>query len=444
MQQHPPVSPPPGQGHAEALCRDCGQAQGAARRCVPCGSARMVSHAELHSLSIAHIDCDAFYASVEKRDRPELADQPVIVGGGHRGVVSACCYIARLYGVRSAMPMFKAQQLCPGAVVIKPDMRKYATVGRQIRALMEAVTPLVEPISIDEAFLDLTGTELLHGGSPARTLVRLVRRIETEIGVTASIGLSHNKFLAKVASDLDKPRGFAIIGRAETLPFLAPRPVGMIWGVGKALRARLEADGLRTIGQLREVEMKVLAQRYGAMGMRLYHFSRGQDDRRVSPHSPTKSVSAETTFNSDLSALVDLERELWPLAETVSRRMKAGGHAGLTVTLKLKTPDFKLITRNQRLSSPTQLADRIFRTGRDLLRAECDGRRFRLLGIGCHDLVDPRDADPPDLADPAQQQRARVERAIDAVRAKLGGQAIAKGRGLLAAGGKPGRDPVER
>ncbi len=437
----------PGKGGAEtagALCRDCGLPQPSARRCRDCGSVRMVSHPELHHLSIAHIDCDAFYASVEKRDRPELADQPVIVGGGHRGVVSACCYIARLYGVRSAMPMFKALELCPGATVIKPDMRKYVQVGRQVRALMEETTPLVEPISIDEAFLDLTGTELLHGGSPARTLVRLVRRIETEIGVTASIGLSHNKFLAKLASDLDKPRGFAIIGRAETLGFLAPKPVGMIWGVGKALAAKLAADGVRSIGQLRDLEMKVLVQRYGTMGMRLYSFSRGEDDRRVTPHSPTKSVSAETTFNSDLWTLADLERELWPLAETVSRRMKAGGHAGMTVTLKLKTPDFKLITRSQRLSTPTQLADRIFRTGRDLLKAECDGRRFRLLGIGCHDLVDPRDADPPDLADPSLQQRAKVERAIDAVRAKLGGQAIAKGRGLPAAGGKAERDRDKR
>lgn len=439
MPPDPPI--PVSNPGPDGLCRDCGQPQAAARRCATCGSARVIRHPELHALSIAHIDCDAFYASVEKRDRPELADQPVIVGGGHRGVVSACCYMARLYGVRSAMPMFKALQLCPQATVIKPDMAKYVAVGRAVRALMQETTPLVEPISIDEAFLDLSGTELLHGGSPARTLVRLVRRIETEIGVTASIGLAHNKFLAKLASDLDKPRGFAIIGRAETLSFLASKPVGMIWGVGRALAAKMEAEGIRTIGQIREMDLRELMRRYGAMGMRLYHFSRGQDDRRVTPHSPMKSISAETTFNHDLSSAEELERELWPLAEKVSKRMKAGGHAGLTVTLKLKTADFKLITRNQRLSSPTQLADRIFRTGRDLLRAECDGRRFRLLGIGCHDLADPRDADPADLADPEQQQRAKVERAIDAVRAKLGGQAIAKGRGLTTARAKAGPLP---
>lgn len=410
-----------------------------ARRCVGCGSVRLVTHPELHDLSIAHIDCDAFYASVEKRDRPELADQPVIVGGGHRGVVSACCYVARLYGVRSAMPMFKALALCPKAVVIKPDMRRYADVGRQVRRMMEAVTPLVEPISIDEAFLDLTGTSLLHGGSPAQTLARLVRRIEAEVGITASIGLSYNKFLAKVASDLDKPRGFAVIGQAEALTFLEQKPVGMIWGVGKSLAQKLENDGIRTIGQVRELDLKYLMMRYGSIGQRLYRFSRGQDDRTINPHSPTKSISAETTFNNDIADHAALEKIMWPLSETVSRRLKAAGLGGHTVTLKLKTPDFRLVSRSQRLPSPTQLADRIFRAGRDLLSGETDGRYFRLLGIGCSDLVDGRDADPPDLADPGQQRRARVEKAIDAVREKLGTDAILKGRGL---GGKPPRDPV--
>lgn len=390
----------------------------------------MIAHDELRQLSVAHIDCDAFYASVEKRDRPELADQPVIVGGGKRGVVSACCYVARLYGVRSAMPMFKALDLCPQAVVIRPDMKRYAEVGRQVRQLMEAVTPLVEPLSIDEAFLDLSGTERLHGGSPARTLALLVRRIETEIGVTASIGLSYNKFLAKVASDLDKPRGFAIIGRAEALGFLATKPVGMIWGVGRALQKKLEGDGIRTIGQLREMDARHLVARYGSIGLRLTKFSRGEDERIVNPHSPVKSISAETTFDSDIADPALLEKALWPLAEKVSRRLKVGGLAGHTVTVKLKTADFKLISRSHRLGTPTQLADRIFRTGCDLLRGEADGRRFRLLGIGCDQLVDPRDADPPDLADPSLQRRAAVERAMDSVREKLGVDALIKGRGI--------------
>jgi len=418
------------------LCRQCAApVPDGTTRCPECRSPRLARHPELHRLAIAHIDCDAFYASVEKRDDPSLADRPVIVGGGRRGVVSACCYIARMYGVRSAMPMFKALAACPEAVVIRPDMRKYSAVGRQVAALMSETTPLVERLSIDEAFLDLTGTEALHGGSPARTLVRLVARIEREIGITASIGLSYNKFLAKVASDLDKPRGFAVIGRAEALDFLAPRPVGMIWGVGRALQAKLEADGLKTIGQVRETDERLLIQRYGAMGMRLAKFSRGEDSRVVSPHAPPRSISAETTFDKDLSDRPTLERELWPLCETVARRMKADGFAGRSVTLKLKTSDFRLRTRTRRLPSPTLLADRLFQAGRDLLAEELASAkgapdRFRLIGIGSTDLCDPDLADPPDLLDPGLARRKKVEQAMDAVRAKLGTGAILKGRGL--------------
>lgn len=420
------------------ICRDCaGPVSGTDGHCPACRSHRLLRHPELHRLTVAHLDCDAFYASVEKRDRPELADKPVIVGGGRRGVVSACCYIARMYGVRSAMPMFKALAACPDAVVIKPDMRRYVAVGRQIRTLMQAVTPLVEPLSIDEAFLDLSGTESLHGGSPAVTLTRLVRRIESEIGVTASIGLSYNKFLAKVASDLDKPRGFAVIGREEALEFLASKPVGLIWGVGQALRTKLEADGLRTIGQLQRTDPALLVDRYGSIGHRLAEFARGEDRRPVKPDAPVKSISAETTFDHGLRAPADLERELWPLCETVAARLKKSGKGCATVTLKLKTEDFRLRTRSARMASPTQLADRLFRTGRDLLRPEADGTAFRLIGIGCGDLVNDADADPPDLLDPGLQRRAKVERAIDAIRGKLGTAAITKGRGI---GAKPPRE----
>lgn len=417
------------------ICRDCA-ASVIGPRCSGCGSARVLRHAELHDLSIAHLDCDAFYASVEKRDRPELSDKPVIVGGGTRGVVAACCYVARMYGVRSAMPMFKALAACPDAVVIKPDMRKYAAVGRQVRALMQDVTPLVEPLSIDEAFLDLSGTQVLHGGSPARTLVLLALKVEREIGVTVSIGLSYNKFLAKVASDLDKPRGFAVIGRADALDFLKDKPVGLIWGVGKALRTKLEADGLRTVGQLRDTDPALLVRRYGSIGFRLSEFAQGRDARAVTPDAPTKSVSAETTFDRDIRDTAALEGELWPLCEGVAARLKAAGLAGSGVTLKLKTPDFKIRTRSHRLPSPTQLADRLFRVGRELLREETDGTSFRLIGIGCGELVDQSFADPPDLLDPDFGRRAQVERAIDAVRRKLGTAAIGKGRSL---GRKPRR-----
>ncbi len=406
---------------------------GMAARCPACGSPRLVRHAELAGLTIAHLDCDAFYASVEKRDDPTLRDKPVIVGGGRRGVVSAACYVARLYGVRSAMPMFKALKACPEAVVVRPDMEKYQRVGQQVRALMLAVTPLVEPLSIDEAFLDLTGTETLHHGCAARTLALLARQIERDIGVTASIGLSYNKFLAKVASDLDKPRGFAVIGRAEARDFLGKRPVGLIWGVGKALQARLAADGISTIGQLQERDEAGLVARYGSIGRRLARFARGDDDRSVEPDAPTKSVSAETTFERDLAAADALTAELWPLCERVAERLRHGGHAGRSVTLKLKTADFRLISRAHRLPAPTQLAEVIYQAALPLLAREVDGRRFRLIGVGTADLADPVDADPVDLFDPAGRQRAEIERAITAVRDRLGHDSIGKGRGLAAA-----------
>jgi DNA polymerase-4 len=427
------------------LCRDCAQllaaseeGRAAPRRCPACGSPRLASHPEIEHLAIAHIDCDAFYASVEKRDDPSLRDRPVIVGGGKRGVVSAACYIARIYGVRSAMPMFKARALCPQATVIPPNMRKYQAVGREVRRLMLETTPLVEPLSIDEAFLDLSGTERLHNGSPARTLIRLARRIESEIGVTASIGLSYNKFLSKVASDLDKPRGFSVIGRSEAREFLAGQPVGLIWGVGKALQQRLARDGIRRIGELLEYGESELMARYGAIGRRLFRFARGEDDRAVDPHSPAKSISAETTFERDLASREALEAELWPLCETVAARLKSAALAGRTVTLKLKTADFRIVTRSRSLAAPTQLAEVLFRAARELLAPEARGAAYRLIGIGASLLGPAEEADPPDLLDPGAARRAQVERAIDAVRAKLGQRAIVKGRGFERGGkGRP-------
>lgn len=413
---------------ARALCRDCGARPALERsRCPSCGSPRLLRHPELDQLSIAHIDCDAFYASVEKRDNPELRDLPVIVGGGQRGVVSTCCYIARISGVRSAMPMFKALEACPDAIVIKPDMEKYGRVGRQIREKMRNLTPLVEPISIDEAFLDLTGTQRLHHSSPAETLARFIREIEEEIGITASVGLAPNKFLAKIASDLEKPRGFSIIGAAEARSFLAEQPVSMIWGVGKVFQKTLASDGIRTIGQLQTMDQSDLARRYGAMGLRLAKLSRGDDDRTVSPARATKSISSETTFNFDITSFEKLRPILLDLSEKVSRRVKEEGFAGRTVTLKLKTADFKSITRSRQLADPTQLADRIFRAGVDLLKPETDGRRFRLIGIGLSDLSDPAQADPQDLLDQDADRRKKAELAMDAVRAKFGKTAVERG-----------------
>lgn len=410
------------------FCRDCltGQAAGA-KRCRACGSPRLVYHPELYRLTLAHIDCDAFYASVEKRDNPELVDKPVIIGGGKRGVVSTACYIARIHGVRSAMPMFKALEACPQAVVIRPDMEKYARVGRQVRAMMEELTPLVQPLSIDEAFLELKGTERLHHDPPARVLARFARRVETEIGITVSVGLSYCKFLAKVASDLQKPRGFSVIGEAEALSFLAPRPVTTIWGVGKAFAATLERDGIRTVGQLQTMEEGDLMRRYGSMGQRLFRLSRGIDDRDVHLNDAAKSVSAETTFFEDIWHFEDLVTHLRALSEKVAWRLKKSGTAGQTVVLKLKTADFKGRTRNRRLDDPTQLADRIFRTGLTLLEKEADGTRFRLIGIGVTDLQEPALADPPDLVDEQARRRAAAEAAMDKLRDKFGKASVQTG-----------------
>jgi DNA polymerase-4 len=403
------------------FCRDCLAEQKAeGRRCAACGSPRLVRHDELYGLTLAHIDCDAFYASVEKRDNPELADKPVIIGGGKRGVVSTACYVARIYGVRSAMPMFKALEACPQAVVIRPDMEKYVKVGREVRAMMQELTPLVQPLSIDEAFLELGGTERLHNDPPARTLAKLARRIEKEIGITVSIGLSYCKFLAKVASDLQKPRGFSVIGREEAVSFLAPRPVTTIWGVGKAFAATLEADGIRTIGQLQSMDETDLMRRYGTMGQRLSRLSRGIDDRDVHLNDPAKSVSAETTFFDDISRYDELVPVLRNLSEKVAWRLKKGDIAGHTVVLKMKTADFKSRTRNRKLEDPTQLADRIFRTGIELLQKETDGTKFRLIGIGVTDLCDPTRADPPDLIDVQSSRRAAAEAAMDKLRDKFG------------------------
>ena len=414
--------------HKPGFCRDCFTEQKAeVRRCRACGSPRLVYHRELHDLTLAHIDCDAFYATIEKRDDPSLADKPVIIGGGKRGVVSTACYIARISGVRSAMPMFKALELCPDAVVIKPNMEKYVTAGRQVRQMMMDLTPLVQPISIDEAFLELAGTQRLHHDQPSRILAKLAKRVESEIGISISVGLSYCKFLAKVASDLEKPRGFSVIGRAEAVEFLATRPVTTIWGVGRAFNATLEADGIRTIGQLQVMEEADLMRRYGAMGQRLYRLSRGIDDREVHLNDPAKSVSAETTFFDDISRHDDLVPIMRRLSEKVSKRLKSEDLAGQTVVLKLKTADFKSRTRNKRLEDPTQLADRIFRTGISMLERETDGTKFRLLGIGVTDLTDPARADPPDLVDVQAGRRAAAEAAMDKLREKFGAAAVETG-----------------
>ena len=414
-----------------ALCRSCLTSFDSGARCPACRSPRILSHPELFSLSIAHMDCDAFYASVEKRDNPDLRDKPVIVGGGTRGVVSTCCYIARISGVRSAMPMFQALKLCPGAVVIKPRMQAYVEVSRAIRAMMDDLTPAIEPLSLDEAFLDLTGPARLHGAPPAVMLAQLVQRMETELGISGSIGLSHNKFLAKIASDLDKPRGFSVIGRAETQAFLEPKPVRIIWGVGTATQAALEKAGIRTIADLLRWDRADLTARFGQMGERLWHLARGEDRRRISRDEKLKSISKETTFNEDTADADLLDGHLWRLAVQVADRAKAKDLAGRTVTLKLKRADFSQITRRHSLTAPTQIADRIYREARALFDLVPGGAAYRLIGVGIADLAPGASADQSnDLLDPGATTRSRAEQATDAIRARFGKDAIIKGRAL--------------
>jgi DNA polymerase-4 len=408
-----------------AFCRDClADAAAQSARCRSCGSPRIVRHDELAKLSIAHVDCDAFYATIEKRDDPALAAEPVIVGGGRRGVVAAACYVARTFGVRSAMPMFAALRLCPHARVVRPDMDKYVRVGREVRQMMLALTPLVEPLSIDEALLDLSGTERLHGLPPAKVLARFAADVEKKLSITVSIGLSCNKFLAKIASDLDKPRGFAVLGASEAPTFLAPKPVSFIFGVGKVSAARLARDGFARIADLQQASEVEMMRRYGAEGRRLARLARGIDQRQVSADRETKSVSAETTFDRDISAFPPLERILWSQTEEVSARLKEKALAGATVTLKLKTADFRIRTRAHSFGSPTQLAGKIFGAARSLLERETDGTKFRLLGVGLSALTTADHADPADFVD---ARAAEAEHAVDRVRARFGEDALVRG-----------------
>ncbi len=421
----------PGEGDYTALCRDCFylfDGPGTTLlRCQRCFGTRVVAHEELMALAIAHVDCDAFYASVEKRDNPDLRGKPVIVGGGTRGVVTTACYQARIAGVHSAMPMFKARKACPEAIIIRPNMKKYVTVSRQIRTRMRRLTPLVQAVSIDEAYLDLSGTTRLHGAPPAVLLARLARDIETDIGITISIGLSTNRFLAKCASDLDKPRGFSVIGAGEAQDFLHDKPIRFIGGVGKAMQKMLRRDNLHTIGQLQALDARDLARRYGAMGVLLAKRARGIDNSRVTPNRGAKSISCETTLGRDIASEALLRRRLRALSERVSHRLKRNHLGGQSVTLKLKTASFQTLTRSRKLNAPTQLADRIFHEAADLLRREIRGTAYRLIGVGVSDLCAERFADPDDLIEQERHKRRRAEEAMDRVRERFGWEAVKTG-----------------
>jgi DNA polymerase-4 len=411
----------------KAICRDCfWTGEGQVERCPGCASRRVLHHAELDALTIAHLDCDAFYASVEKRDRPDLRDKPVIVGGGRRGVVTTACYIARLYGVGSAQPMFKALKACPDAVVIKPDFAKYKAASAHIFGAVRELTPLVQTLSLDEAWIDLSGTERLNGGPAALQLIRLQKRIEEETGLTVSIGLASNRFLAKIASELDKPRGFSVIG-SEAQALLAPKPVGILPGVGPVFRKTLQSDGYATVGDLAAADPRDLTKRYGETGLRLHELAHGRDSRRVNPEHDRKGMSAETTFNDDLTDAAALEAELWPLCEKLASKARRDGVASRVLVLKLRRTDFKIVTRRISLPEPVQTARALFAAGRDLLRPEL-GRPYRLIGIGMAEVEDAVDA--PALFETTEARSLKTETAIDALRARFGDEAVVAGRAL--------------
>ena len=415
-----------------SLCRKCFNTFNEEVRCPRCSSPLVVSHTELFDLNIAHMDCDAFYASVEKRDNPDLADKPVIIGGGRRGVVSTACYIARIRGVKSAMPMFKALEKCPDAVVIRPRMKIYAEISQQIRAMMNDITPLVEPLSLDEAFMDMSGTHKLHGAPPAVMLAKLMDRISDNLGLTGSIGLSHNKFLAKIASDLNKPNGYSIIGEAETSSFLKDKPIRLIWGVGASMQKSLEKSGIRTFSDLLRWDRKDLVSKFGSMGDRLWFLARGQDARVVSSSDRIKSISNETTLNENTNDLRVLEGHLWRLCEKVSSRAKSKGLAGTTMILKLKSSNHKIITRRVTLRDPTYLADVLFRSTYPLMEAAIGNGPFRLVGAGLSGLCLASQAErEPELLDDGALNRIKVERVTDEIREKFGDEAMIKGRSLL-------------
>jgi len=421
MVSQPPIS---------ALCRDCLYADTRESDiCPQCGSDRMIAHGELGQLSIAHIDCDAFYAAIEKRDDPSLIDKPLLIGGGKRGVVATACYIARPYGPRSAMPMYKALQLCPHAVVMRPNMEKYRVASHQIRDILSSATPLVEPVSVDEAYLDLSGTIRLHGQPPSVTLASLAKDIARQVGITVSIGLSYNKFLAKMASELDKPNGFAVIGRHDSVSFLHTQSIDSIPGVGPSLANRLKVDGLFSIGDLQALTPQDLESRYGDTGQHLARLSRGEDTRRITTERKAKSISAERTFDRDIGDLPTLLKRLWSVCEDVSTRLKAKSVAGGSITLKLKTSRFRSLTRSLTLNSPTQLAEVLYRTVTPMLERELKRGPFRLIGIGANALTESAVADLPDLLADDLEHVKNVEHAMDAVRAKFGNKAIRKGRG---------------
>jgi DNA polymerase-4 len=380
-------------------------------------------------LTILHVDMDAFYASVEQRDRPELRGQAVIVGGiDGRGVVCAASYEARKFGVHSAMPIVTARRLCPRAVFLPVRMRHYAHVARQIREIFFAFTPLVEPLSLDEAFLDVHGCEGLFG--PAADIGRQIKtRIRAELGLVASVGVAPNKFLAKLASDHGKPDGFVVLPAERVAEFLAPLPVSRLWGVGARGEKRLHALGLRSVGQLAALPEAMLLDHLGEAGRHLWQLSQGRDDRPVVPDREAKSISTETTFARDIGDRAVLRAWLLGLVDQLAGRLRQTGLQARSVELKIRSSDFRTWTRSQALSQATDGTEALWQAARALLERSLtrDMLPVRLLGVGSTRLVRHGPAQGDLFADPAQQRQTALDRTVDSIRGQFGRGAIQRG-----------------
>jgi len=373
--------------------------------------------------TIAHVDMDAFYASVEQRDRPDLRGLPVIVGAspGGRGVVSAASYEARRFGVRSAMPISRAVRLCPQGVYLPVDMDKYQRVSAEIMAILREFSPLVEPVSVDEAFIDLAGTETLFG-PPAEAVRTIKTRIRAETGLTASAGLAANKFVAKVASDLRKPDGLVIVPAGTEASFLAPLPVERLWGVGRVLAEALASMGIATIGQLQGMPPSTLGRRFGEHGRHLHDLAFGRDERTVEPSTAAKSIGAETTFGVDCTDAERIRRTLRRHAERVARQLREERLSAARVTLKLRFADFRTLTRSH-TGDPTRDGLELYRRALAMLDREGVSEPVRLIGLSASSLG-PGDQGQLPLLDPVAVRRDRLGPVVDRLTARFGEGAV--------------------
>ncbi len=409
-----------------SLCRDClTDFASKIKRCDYCRSPRIVYHKELESLSVVHIDCDSFYAAVEKKDNPNLSNVPVIVGRSKRGVVSTCCYIARKYGVQSAMPIFKAQKLCPEAVFITPRHDRYREVSRDLRSYLEKLTPKIEFVSIDEGYLDLTGTKRLHGVYPAKLIAKTVQNIENKFGITVSIGLSYNKMLAKIASTKSKPRGFSIVGKGDTTEFLNKLDVKEINGVGKKLSEKLNRAGIFSLGDLFTKNKEDLVLRYGDTLKLLFNLIESRESASINTENERKSISTEQTFVRSLKRKSEIKKFLWSASVKVSDIAKTQNVASKSVHIKLKKEDFKSLTRSLTLNSNTNLASEIYNAGLMLLEKEISHAPFRLIGIGIGKLEECNGTIVSN--DLFTKKEKNLEDATDKIRKKYGSGSIFPG-----------------